>query len=1064
MYQKVSTELHFVEREKAILDFWTKQGISRKVLDQNPDGKPFTIYDGPPTANGKPHIGHVLTRSIKDLFPRYHRMKGRKVEFIAGWDTHGLPVELEVEKKLGIDGKEQIEAYGVEPFVQACKSSVWTYKDEWEQMSARVGYSGDMDHPYVTYDNNYIESVWWLIKQIADQGLLYKGYKVVPYCPRCGTALSSHEVAQGYKEVKDRSAYVRFAVKGEENTYFAAWTTTPWTLPSNVALCVNAKETYVLVSVKESDHHGDCNCEAGHHATIERRYYMAKPLVSAVFGEGDHVQILGEFSGADLVGKRYEPLFDYASDIVAESGKDAYLVVADDYVSMSDGTGIVHIAPAFGEDDGRIGQREQLAFVQLVNDDGTMPDAVRDFAGQFCKDADKGILHLLEKHQKLIKSEWFGHSYPFCWRCETPLIYYARHSWFIRMTEVKNRLVANNQTVNWMPENIRDGRFGHFLENVVDWGLSRERYWGTPLPVWTCTCGHVHTIGSIDELKSMSDDCPENIELHKPYIDQVHLNCPACGGQMKRVSEVIDCWFDSGAMPYAQYHYPFEHKADFEAHFPADFISEALDQTRGWFYSLMAISTALGKPAPYKNVIVMGLVQDKNGLKMSKHKGNVVDPWDALERFGADAVRWYFYTNSQPWLPSRYSDAAVQEGQNKFLSTLWNTYAFYVMYAEIDQFNPLEHELKPELLSVIDRWLLSRLNTLVQAVDQGLEQYELYATGRKIADFVDELSNWYVRRNRDRYWAEGMEQDKINAYLTLYTALKTVIHLAAPFIPFMTETIYQNLVRSVDQTAPESIHLSAFPTADSEWIDPDLEADMGRVRLWVTLGRAARNLSQIKNRQPLSRMLVQSVEPLSDAYVDIVLSELNIKALTYIQDATALQDYQFKPQLRLLGKRFGSKLPQLSAALAALNGVEAMQALQKDGQLVLMLDGESVALTADELIIETKQAEGFATATDRGVTVALDLTITPELEAEGFVREIVSKIQTMRKTANFELQDRIEVVYQTDETLQAVFEQYADRIASDVLAVRIYAGDLADDDGADWMLNDHPCRLKVMVI
>lgn len=1088
MYKKVSTDLNFVKREEAVLALWRELNLARKMRELNPDGPVFTIYDGPPTANGKPHIGHVLTRSVKDIFPRFHRMKGSQVEFIAGWDTHGLPVELEVERQLGIDGKEQIETYGVEPFIRKCKESVWTYKDEWEQMSERVGYTGDMEHPYVTYENNYIETEWWILKQMWEKDLLYKGYKIVPYCPRCGTALSSHEVAQGYKDVKETSAFVRFRVTGEPDTYFAAWTTTPWTLPSNVALCVNPTAAYALIEVREPVHGGHdgghddghdrghgCGCAHDHGTdsargaaggaktrTVRVRYYMAAELAESLFG-ADYT-VLRTMPGRELTGMTYEPLFPYAVDIVRASGKRAFVVTADNYVTMTDGTGIVHIAPAFGEDDARVGRQEDLAFVQLVKDDGTMPAEVTDFAGQFCKDADPGLLAKLAADGLLIRTMKFEHSYPFCWRCDTPLIYYARHSWFIRMTAVRDRLLANNQAVNWLPANIRDGRFGNFLENVVDWGLSRERYWGTPLPVWECGgCGHRHLVGSIEELKAMSDDCPEDIELHKPYIDAVHLRCPSCGKPMTRVPEVIDCWFDSGAMPFAQYHYPFENQERFRRHFAADFISEALDQTRGWFYSLMAISTALDFPAPYKNVIVMGLVQDKDGIKMSKHKGNVVNPWDALNTYGADAIRWYFYTNSQPWLPSRYADDAVREGQNKFMGTLWNTYAFYVMYAELDGFNPFEHQFIPEQLPVVDRWLLSRLNTLIREVDQGLRFFDMFAAGRKLNDFVDDLSNWYVRRNRQRYWQPGMEADKINAYMTLFTALNTVIHLAAPFVPFITEAIYQNLVGSVCPDAAPSIHLNPYPVADAASIDVALEADMELARSLVVLGRAARNASGIKNRQPLSRMLVKAPRALPEAYTAIMTEELNVKALSYVEDGSALQDYRFKPQLRVLGRLLGKHLPTVTRALAELDGQAAMQALKTTGSISVSADGETWQLTEDQLIIETGQAEGFAAQSDGELLVALDLKLTPELIEAGFVREIVSKLQTMRKDEQFEVSDRIGVRYCGSERIEQIFSQYGTVIAEEVLAVSVERAELSDADSRAWQLNGEPCRLSVSI-
>lgn len=1073
MYQKVPNDMNFVRREEEVLKLWEKQNLKRKLHEVNPEGEIYTVNDGPPTANGKPHIGHVLTRAVKDIFPRFHRMKGRNVQFIAGWDTHGLPVELEVEKALGIDGKDQIEAYGVEPFIKKCKESVWTYKDEWEQMSDRVGFTADMENPYVTYENDYIESEWWALKQMWDKGLLYKGYKVVPYCPRCGTSLSSHEVAQGYKDTTDTSAFVRFIVKGEPDTYFAAWTTTPWTLPSNVALCVNPNSTYALIEVTESAHrccHHDHDHEQEHNHEHEQtetegktvRYYIAEELAESLFGE-DYT-VIKTMPGRELEGMRYEPLLPYANDIVAASNQEAFVVTTDSYVTMSDGTGIVHIAPAFGEDDARIGRSYDLAFVQLVNDDGTMPAEVTDFAGQYVKDADRGILQKLQDDGLLIRTKKIEHSYPFCWRCDTALIYYARHSWFIRMTAVRDNLLANNRSVNWYPEHIRDGRMGNFLENVIDWGLSRERYWGTPLPVWECSCGHRHLVGSIAELKELSDDCPEDIELHKPYIDAVHIRCEKCGEQMTRVPEVIDCWFDSGAMPFAQYHYPFENKELFEKHFPADFISEALDQTRGWFYSQLAIATCLFEQSCFENCIVMGLVQDKDGQKMSKHKGNVVDPWDILDNQGADAIRWYFYTNSQPWLPSRYSDEAVSEGQRKFMGTLWNTYAFYIMYADLDKFNPTEHEFKYETLCTMDRWLLARLYTLVQEVDERLTGYDIYSAGKKLHAFVDELSNWYVRRGRSRYWQPGMEQDKVNAYLTLYIALSTAIKVAAPFVPFISESIYQNLVRSVDQTAAESIHLSDWPVLPAQWANPELEQNMEDVLEIVVLGRAARNISAVKNRQPLAQMYVKAPRHLDESYQEIILDELNIRALEYMEDDSALQDYSFKPQLRVLGKLLGKNLPAVSQALQELDGRAAKKSLDEKGFVKVEAGGESYELTEEQLIIETAQAEGYATQSNAGFTVALDLTLTPELIEEGFVREVISKIQNMRKEADFEVQDRIRVEYNGSETIEAVIDKNQDKIGAEVLAVEIVKAAINDDSGKDWNLNGEPCTLSVKVV
>ncbi|NJP40783.1 isoleucine--tRNA ligase [Oscillospiraceae bacterium HV4-5-C5C] len=1045
MYQKVPNDMHFAAREKTVTEFWKSQKIEEQARVSNPDGPVYTVYDGPPTANGKPHIGHILTRAIKDIIPRYRRMKGYQVLFKAGWDTHGLPVELEVEKALGINGKPQIEAYGIEPFIQKCKQSVWTYKDEWEQMSDRVGFWGDMDHPYVTYDNTYIESEWWALKQIWEKGLLYEGYKVVPYCPRCGTSLSSHEVAQGYKDVKDTSAFVRFAVTGEADTSFIAWTTTPWTLPSNVALCVNPDADYVLVETEENGR------------TV--RYYLAKSLYAALLGE-EQTRVLAEFKGHDLEGKAYEPLFTYALERIRQSHKKAYYVTMDDYVSLDEGTGIVHIAPAFGEDDARIGRHYDLPFVQLVQEDGKMPPEVSDFAGLFCKDADLPILKKLEADGKLFRTLKIEHSYPFCWRCDTPLIYYARHSWFIRMTALHDQLMQNNAGVNWIPESIRDGRFGNFLDNVVDWGLSRERYWGTPLPVWTCPDGHEHVIGSIEELKQLSDDCPADIELHKPYIDQVHLNCPECGKQMTRVPEVIDCWFDSGAMPFAQFHYPFENRELFKQHYPADFISEAQDQTRGWFYSLIAISTALFNRSPYKNVIVMGLVQDKNGLKMSKHKGNVVDPWSVMDKYGADAVRWYFYTNSQPWLPSRFSAEAVAETQRKFMATFWNTYAFYVMYANIDGFNPADYQLTYDALSVMDRWILSRLNTLIRQTDQALDRYDITGAARGLATFADELSNWYVRRGRERYWGHEMSQDKINAYMILYTCLKNLALLTAPFLPFISETIYRNLVINSESDAEPSVHLSRYPEACQAWIQPELESQMDEVLRIVTLGRAARNQSNLKNRQPLAQILVQSPRELPADFNELIKDELNIKNLSYIKNLDELQNYSFKPQLKTLGKRLGKLIPELSLALKQLDGQKAYRDLQQQHFIEVPLAETTVRLEAGDLLIEAEEVSGYSTQKDRDITIALNLQLTPGLIEEGLVRELVSKIQTMRKDSGFEVTDRIKLGYLAGAELQTVIQKFQADISRDVLAVSVEAID-SETDGKDWSINGLPCRLKV---
>ncbi len=1047
MYQKVSTDMGFVDREKEVLVFWQEQGIFKKSIEKRADGPEFTFYDGPPTANGKPHIGHILTRVVKDIIPRYKTMKGYHVLRKAGWDTHGLPVELEVEKMLGINGKPQIEAYGVAPFIEKCKESVWKYKTEWEQMSERVGFWADMDEPYITYDNKYIESEWWALKTIWDKGLLYKGHKIVPYCPRCGTALSSHEVAQGYQDVKETSVFVRFQVEDEPDTWFAAWTTTPWTLPSNVALCVNADEEYVLAEVPQ-----DLD-----DSKKPVRYYLAGVLAPQLFGED--IKILAKMPGRDLVGKRYKPLLPYADATVARSGKKAFFVASDDYVTLNDGTGIVHIAPAFGEDDARVGRANDLPFVQLVKEDGTLPEDVTDFAGVFCKDADAGLIKKLNQEGKLIKKMPYEHSYPFCWRCDTPLIYYARNSWFIKMTAVRDNLMKNNQTVNWIPETIRDGRFGNFLENVIDWGISRERYWGTPLPIWECSCGHRHLVGSIAELKDLSDDCPAEIELHKPAIDQVHIRCSKCGGKMTRVSEVIDCWFDSGSMPFAQWHYPFENKEQFEKNFPADFISEALDQTRGWFYTLMAIGTLLFDESPYRNVIVLGLVQDKNGQKMSKHKGNVVDPWQVLDHQGADAVRWYFYTGSAPWLPSRFSGESVSEAQRKFMGTLWNTYAFYIMYARIDGFDPTAYTFDRSTLGELDRWILSRLNTLIRQVDEQLDHYDITGSGRAIQSFTEDLSNWYVRRSRERFWQPDMNQDKINAYLTLYKVLETMARLSAPFVPFMAEAMYRNLVLSHRPDMPESVHLCDFPIADASMVDQQLEKVMADVLHIVTMGRAARNTAAIKNRQPLSRLLVVAPEQLPSAYNDLIADELNVRQLVYLQDGAALLDYRFKPQLRTLGRRFGKNIGQVSALLSSLDGQSAMAELKNQGHLTIVLEGQTQILLEEDLLIETVQPEGLATETDRDFTVALDIRLTPELIEDGFVREVISKVQTMRKESGFEVMDRIILRLSGNDLIQDIVGRNRDFIAEEVLAGQIEAG--TGPNSRAWDLNGQNCTLSV---
>ena len=1036
MYKKVSTNLNFVERERDTRKFWADNQIFEKSSERK--GTPYVFYDGPPTANGKPHIGHVLTRVIKDMIPRYRTMKGCQVPRKAGWDTHGLPVELEVEKLLGLNGKEQIEEYGMAPFIQKCKESVWKYKGMWEEFSDTVGFWADMEHPYVTYHNEYIESEWWALKTIWDKGLLYKGFKIVPYCPRCGTPLSTAEVSQGYKAVKERSAVVRFKVKGED-AYFLAWTTTPWTLPSNTALCVNPEETY-------------CKVKAADGYT----YIMAKALLDTVLGklgseETPAYEVLENYTGRDLEYKEYEPLFDFVTPICEQQNKKAHFVTCDDYVTMGDGTGIVHIAPAFGEDDANVGRNYDLPFIQLVDGKGNLT-AETPYAGMFVKDADPKILVDLEKAGLLFDAPKFEHDYPFCWRCDTPLIYYARESWYIRETAVKEDLIANNNTINWIPKSIGTGRFGNWLENIQDWAISRNRYWGTPLNIWECECGHRHAIGSIAELKEMSDNCPEDIELHRPFVDEVTIRCDKCGKQMKRVPEVIDCWFDSGAMPFAQHHYPFENKDLFEAQFPADFISEAVDQTRGWFHSLLAVSTLIFNKAPFKNVIVLGHVQDENGQKMSKSKGNAVDPMEALTTFGADSIRWYFYTNSAPWLPNRFYDKAVVEGQRKFLGTLWNTYAFYVLYADIDEFDPTKHALDYDKLSIMDKWLLSKMNTMVKAVDNHLGNYRIPEAASALEEFVDELSNWYVRRGRERYWVQGLPQDKINAYMTLYTALKTVSLAAAPMIPFMTEDIYQNIVRTCDASAETSIHLCSFPEVNENWIDAELEAAMDEVRAVVTLGRAARNGSNIKNRQPLGTMYVKADAALGEDYVSIVEEELNIRNVVFVQDAGDLMSYNFKPQMRTLGPKYGKKLGAIRNALAGLNGSAAKQELDANGVLKLDIGDEVIELAVEDLLIEAVQKEGLFSVSDNGVTVALDTTLTEELIEEGFVREMVSKIQTMRKDAGFEVMDHITVTMQGSEKLQAILEKNKAAMAEDVLADAITCAAPAGYT-AEWNIN-----------
>ena len=1033
MYKKVPTDLKFVEREREVEKFWRENHIFEKSIEDRKDAPTYMFYDGPPTANGKPHIGHALTRVIKDMIPRYRTMKGYKVPRKAGWDTHGLPVEIEVEKELGINGKEQIENYGVAPFIEKCKESVWKYKGMWEEFSDVIGFWADMNDPYVTYHDSYIESEWWALKQIWDKGLLYKGFKVVPYCPRCGTPLSSHEVAQGYKDVKERSAIVRFKKK-DEDVYFLAWTTTPWTLPSNVALCVNPDEEYS--KVKQGDY----------------TYILASALVETVLKE-DYT-VLETYKGKELEGIEYEPLWGGLN----VKGK-AWFVVCDSYVTLTDGTGIVHIAPAFGEDDSRIGRNYDLPFVQLVDAQGNLTKETK-WEGVFVKDADKLVLKDLEENGKLFDAPVFEHSYPHCWRCNTPLIYYARESWYIKMTAVKEDIIRNNNTINWIPESIGKGRFGDWLENIQDWAVSRNRYWGTPLNVWVCDCGHMHSIGSVEELKSMSNNCPDNIELHRPYIDAVTITCPECGKEMRRTPEVLDAWFDSGSMPFAQHHYPFENHEKFEAQFPADFISEAVDQTRGWFYSLLAISTLIFNKAPYKNVIVMGHVQDEDGQKMSKSKGNAVDPMDALNKFGADAIRWYFYVNSAPWLPNRFHDKAVEEGQRKFLGTLWNTYAFYVLYADIDNFDPTKYNLEYDKLSVMDKWLLSKLNTLVKTVDDYLNNYKITETARALQGFTDDMSNWYVRRCRERFWAKGMEQDKVNAYMTLYTALITLSKIAAPMIPFMTEEIYQNLVRSVDKNAPESIHLTDFPAVNEEFIDKDLEVSMDEVLDIVVLGRAARNSANIKNRQPIGNMYVKAETVLDPFYVEIIEDELNVKAVEFKDDVEEFVSYSFKPQLKTVGPKYGKLLGKIREALASLDGHAAMKYLNDTGSVDFDFDGEIVSLGREDLLIETAKNDDFVTEADNKTTVVLDIRLSEELIEEGFVRELISKIQTMRKEAGFEVVDHIVLSQTGNERIAEIIKKNEAVIKNDTLADEIIYNNV-EGYTKDWNLNGENTSLGV---
>ena len=1073
VYEKVPTDLKFVEREREVEKFWKDNDIFQKSIDSRKEGETYTFYDGPPTANGKPHIGHVLTRVIKDMIPRYRTMKGYMVPRKAGWDTHGLPVELEVEKKLGLDGKEQIEEYGLEPFIRHCKESVWKYKGMWEDFSSTVGFWADMDNPYVTYDNNFIESEWWALKQIWDKKLLYKGFKIVPYCPRCGTPLSSHEVAQGYKSVKERSAVVRFKVAGED-AYFLAWTTTPWTLPSNVALCVNPDETYV--KVKAADGY---------------TYYMAEALLDKVLaglavktgqtvdgkelatdedgkvaenisGEGVDYTVLEKFAGKALEYKEYEPLFACAGEAAAKQHKKGHFVTCDTYVTMSDGTGIVHIAPAFGEDDAKVGRKYDLPFVQFVDGKGELTEET-PYAGLFVKKADPEVLKDLDKEGKLFDAPKFEHDYPFCWRCDTPLIYYARESWFIKMTdpEVKANLIANNKKINWIPETIGTGRFGAWLENVQDWGISRNRYWGTPLNIWQCEdCGEMMSIGSIAELKEKSDNCPDNIELHRPYIDAVTCKCGKCGGTMKRVPEVIDCWFDSGSMPFAQHHYPFENKDIFEQQFPAKFISEAVDQTRGWFYSLLAISTLLFNKAPYENVIVLGHVQDADGQKMSKSKGNAVDPMEALNKHGADAIRWYFYENSAPWLPNRFHDKAVTEGQRKFMGTIWNTYAFFVLYANIDDFDATKYTLEYDKLPVMDKWILSKLNTVVKTVDDNLNNYKITETARTLEDFVDELSNWYVRRCRERFWAKGMEQDKINAYMTLYTTLVTLCKTAAPMIPFMTESIYRNLVCSIDKSAPISVHLCDFPKVQEDWIDKELEDNMEDVLNAVVIGRACRNATNIKNRQPIGRMFIKAPWKLNEFFTDIIADELNVKSVEYKDDVRDFTSYTFKPQLKTLGPKYGRFLGEIRKQLTELDGNKAMDELNNAGFITLQVNGQDIRLEKADLLIEMTQMEGYVANSDKGITVVMDTNLTPELIKEGFVREIVSKIQTMRKDAGFEVMDRIKVYVSGNDRIADLMQRNAEQVKSVVLADDIIASE-AEGFVKEWNINGENVTLGV---
>lgn len=1040
MYQKVSTDMDFLGREKETAAFWKEKGIIEKSFRQHEGKERFTFYDGPPTANGKPHIGHVLTRAMKDLIPRFHTMKGKDVLRVAGWDTHGLPVELEVEKKLGLEGKQQIDAYGMEPFIQECKKSVWTYLNEWQDMSEKVAFWLDMDHPYVTYHDQYIESVWWSIKQIADKGLLYRGHKVVPYCPRCGTALASHEVAQGYKEVSEYSAFVRFKVKGEENTYLLAWTTTPWTLPSNVALCVNEKEDYLWFSLRGET------------------FVMAKALVKAVFGEEDAAQIqaIKTVKGGELAGVEYEPLYPPQQTPKAKG----WYVVCDDYVTLTDGTGIVHTAPAFGEDDARVGRIHNLPFLQPVDAKGEFVEGT-PWAGKFVKEADPLIMEDLAARGLLFKKEMYTHNYPHCWRCDTPLLYYARAGWFIRMTAVRDELIKNNRSVDWHPDNIKEGRMGNFVENVIDWAVSRERYWGTPLPVWTCKQGHIHVIGSVDELKSMCVGSPDLPELHRPYIDSVVLRCPECGEDMHREKEVLDCWYDSGSMPFAQWHYPFENKEKFESTFPAQFISEAIDQTRGWFYSLLAIGTAVFERSPYESCLVLGHVQDKDGRKMSKHLGNVVDPQTILNKQGADAIRWYFYTAGAPWLPSRFSEEAVSEGQRKFMSTLWNTYAFYILYADIDKFNPLEHDLNKAELSLMDKWILSRLNSTVKLVNEGLGELRIPESAGAIQDLAEDLSNWYVRRGRSRFWGKGMAGDKEAAFVTLSEVLSTLCRLIAPFTPFLAESMYQNLIRSVDQNAPESVHLCSFPEADESRIDSEMERQMKALLGVVTLGRACRNLANMKVRQPAQALYVKGAS-FDSPYGELAKDELNVKTIVFTEDASAFTGYLLKPQLRTLGPRYGKMLGKISAALKELDGAAAVEGFEKGEALRFDVEGTEVVLDKDDVLIEAVQRPGLVTLEEKGLTVALSTVLTPELVQEGYAREVISKLQTMRKDAGFEVTDRIDVRFESCEAVNAAVEAFSGMVKDVVLALSLEKGDgLEGGYTQEWDINGEKAVLSV---